>query len=237
MVSDVTFCVTEAEKRRLDDFLKALRTPCKVEMASKSSFNSPEFEAEFRSRLLTQHCFVGTPLFQESFDSAFMAACRQAGHEVRSAPSGLRFWDVSINGRKISLKSTKAKNIRMNVLHISKLTEAAWIQDCRTSTMRRNRTLELFREYCSEVDAIIQLRYFAGLRMYELVEIPVESVFGQVMALNKAQFAADGPTINIPPNKNVPDFALKLDRSDAKITIANINKAICLVHGSWQLEV
>ncbi len=28
---------------------------------------------------------------------------------------------------------------------------------------------------------------------------------------------------------------LKLDRSDAKITLANINKDPCLVQGTWQL--
>ncbi len=31
------------------------------------------------------------------------------------------------------------------------------------------------------------------------------------------------------------DFTLKLDRSDAKITIANIRKALCMVHGTWSL--
>jgi hypothetical protein len=34
--------------------------------------------------------------------------------------------------------------------------------------------------------------------------------------------------------KNPPDFTLKLDRSDAKITITKINKNLCLVHGVWQ---
>lgn len=206
-------------------------------MAAESPFNTPEFEAEFRSRLLTQHCFVGTPLFQESFDAAFIAACRQSGHEVNPAPSGLRFWDVLVDNRKISLKSTKAKNLRMNALHISKLTEAAWIQDCRTATMRMNRTVELFQEYCAEVDAIIQLRYFENSQLYELVEIPVDPLFQQVMNIDKSEFAADGPAINVPADKHPPDFTLKLDRSDSKITIANINKAVCVVHGSWRLEL
>jgi DNA (cytosine-5)-methyltransferase 1 len=41
--------------------------------------------------------------------------------------------------------------------------------------------------------------------------------------------------INIPVGANPPDFTLKLDRSDAKITIANINKAKCKVHGTWKI--
>jgi len=230
-----TISVTEAEERRLKEFISALRTPCKTWMHQNSPWNNLEFENEFRSKLLTHHCFMGSPLFQESFDSAFMAACSRAGLSVEEAQPGQRFWDVMIDGRRISLKSTKAKSLRRDTLHISKLTEAAWIQDCRTAAKRQQNTQHLFREYCEEVDAIVQLRYFASLALYELVEIPV-SLFLQVLDVSKTHYSADGPTINIPIGKEPPDFTLKLDRSDAKITIANINKEICLVHGTWQLQ-
>lgn len=226
--------VTPAEHRRLSEFIKALRTPCKVWMNPDSPLDSTEFETEFRSKLLTHHCFMGSPLFQESFDSAFISACTLAGCESSPAPDGRRFWDVMIDGRRISLKSTKAKNLRQDTLHISKLTEAAWIQDCRTATKRREHTFRLFEEYRAEVDAIIQLRYFLSKRKYELVEIPV-SLFSQVLEVGKSHFSADGPTIDIPIGKEPPDFTLKLDRSDAKITLANINKSLCLVHGTWEL--
>lgn len=231
---DFSMAVTAAEERRLREFINALRTPCEARMHPESSWNSDEFESEFRSKLLTHHCFMGAPLFQESFDSAFMAACVRAGHQVEQAPEGQRFWDVMVNGRRISLKSSKAKGLRRETLHISKLTEAAWIQDCRTSAKRQELTHRLFREYCEEVDAIVQLRYFASTGLYELVEIPVV-LFAQVLGIGKMHFASDGPTINIPIGKEPPDFTLKLDRSDAKITIANINKDLCLVHGTWQL--
>jgi len=226
--------VTEAEQRRLQDFLSALRTPCKVIMASDSKFNKPDFESEFRSKLLAHHRFIGSPLFQESFDSAFISACKYAGHRISPAPSGQRFWDVKIDGRQVSLKSSKAKDLRENKLVISKLTEAAWIQDCRTATKRQYETVRLFEKYCAEVKAIIQLRYFRSRQMYELVEIPV-SLFTQIMSVGKKHFSADGPTINIPIGQDPPDFTLKLDRSDAKITIANINKNKCILHGTWQL--
>lgn len=231
---DFTVSVTVAEERRLREFISALRTRCTAQMDSQSTWNSEKFESEFRSKLLTHHCFMGSPLFQESFDSAFTAACSHAGHQVEQAPAGQRFWDVMIDGRRISLKSSKARSLRDATLHISKLTEAAWIQDCRTATTRWEHTQRLFRKYCSEVDAIVQLRYFHSLRLYELVEIPV-SLLAQVLDVGRTHFSADGPTINIPIGKDPPDFTLKLDRSDAKITIANINKDLCLVHGTWQL--
>lgn len=226
--------VTSAEHRRLGEFLEALRTPCDVSMNPSSQFNSTEFETEFRSKLLTHHCFMGSPLFQESFDSAFFSSCTQAGFDVVRAPDGQRFWDVKVAGRRISLKSTKAKNLRDDTLHISKLTEAAWIQDCRTARARRERTFKLFKEYRAEADAIIQLRYFQDRRRYELVEIPV-NLFSQILEVRLTHFSAEGPTINIPVGQDPPDFTLKLDRSDAKITIANIRKDLCVVHGTWQL--
>ncbi len=119
---NLTLSVTAAEERRLREFLDALRTCCTVHLHPESPWNSPEFESEFRSKLLTHHCFMGSPLFQESFDSAFSAACLHAGCKVEKAPEGQRFWDLLIDGRRLSLKSTKAKSLRQNALHISKLT-------------------------------------------------------------------------------------------------------------------
>ena len=58
---------------------------------------------------------------------------------------------------RLSLKSTAAKNLSRTKLIISKLTEASWIQDARTSSFRRQKTLELFQEYKQEVDSIIML--------------------------------------------------------------------------------
>ena len=95
-------------------------------------------------------------------------------------------------------------------------------------------TKQLFREYCDQVDSIVQLRYFQKLNLYEMVEIPV-TLFAEIFNLPKSCFSADGPTINIPIGINPPYFTLKLDRSDAKITIANIDKSRCLVQGTWQL--
>lgn len=223
-----------AEQRRLSEFLNALRTPCEASLSASNPLVQGAFGEEFQSRLLAQHCFMGSPLFQNGFDSAFMSACKESGHAVEEAPPGQRFWDVMVNGRKISLKSSKAKSLKDHSLHISKLTEAAWIQDCRTARKRHDRTIQLFEKYCSEVDSIIQLRFFRPKNLYELVEIDT-TLFRQIFNLKVKDFSSEGTTINIPVGKKPPDFTLKLDRSDAKITLANINKTQCEVLGIWQL--
>lgn len=193
-----------------------------------------EFVDEFQSRLLSQHVFLGNPLFQQSFETAFITSARTAGFEVEPAPEGQRFWDIRVNGRRISLKSSKAKSMRADKLHISKLTEAAWIQDCRNAAHRRRMTIDLFSSYCDEVDEIIQLRYFEQVATYEMVGIEVP-LFEPILDLAASHFSAGGPTINIPIGQIPPDFTLKLDRSDAKITIGNIRKDKCRVHGKWRL--
>lgn len=223
-----------SEQRRVDELLAALRTPVNRVITGKSTLVDGVFAEEFESRLLAQHVFLGTPLFQESFDAAFLAAARVRGVAVTPAPPGQRFWDAIVDGRRISLKSSKAMSLRNDSVHISKLTEAAWIQDCRTARARRDRTRELFRRYCAEVDAIFQLRLFQDANRYELLEVPA-AMFRQVDGVPLSCFGADGPTINIPVGQDPADFTLKLDRSDAKITVANIRKTLCTVHGTWEI--
>ena len=140
-----------------------------------------------------------------------------------------------MDGLRISLKSTAAANLRIGSLHISKLCEAAWIQDARSASHRESKTKWLFDEYTTAVDAIIQLRLFKRRAFYEMVSIPT-SVLTQVADVPRVQFAPEGPSIGIPIGQSPPDFTLKLDRSDAKITLANIDKRVCPLLGTWQLR-
>lgn len=232
----VSLKFSESEKRRVEELLLALRTPVKAQIHSNSWLMNETFAAEFQSRLLAQHVFLKSILAEASFEAAFVASASVAGMATVPAISGQRFWDVAISGKKISLKSTKAKSLKLKELHISKLTEAAWIQDCRTARMRMEKVHELFRLYVSTVSSIIQLRYFQSTNSYELVEIPA-CLLSQIMDLSINEFASENSTIGIPVGKSPPDFMLKLDRSDAKITLAKISKECCIVHGVWTLPV
>lgn len=120
-------------------------------------------------------------------------------------------------------------------VHISKLTEAAWIQDVRRQADRRNKIVELFKEYRDATDGIIMLRGFqndAGV-FYELVEIPT-SLFSPIDKLGIKM--AQQPTIPIPPDSDDPYMKIRIDRSDAKITLTGIKLRVCYVHGQWALE-
>lgn len=210
-----------------------MRAPC-VEVFNGEPLLSPAFADEFRAIISIHHYYLKATLGTNFFEAAFKRAAIAGGHQVQAAPDGCRFWDLELDGRKLSLKSSAAASIRENKLHISKLCEAAWIQDVRGAQAREEATKRLFAEYVSLVDSIIQLRYLHSTCTYEMVQIP-STLLGQVEQVPRASFAPDGPSIGIPVGQVPPDFTLKLDRSDAKVTLANINKAVCRVLGSWTL--
>ena len=140
--------------------------------------------------------------------------------------------------QKLSLKSTAAQRLSRSTVHISKLTEAAWIQDMRTARERRERTIALFREYMGAVDSIVMLRAFrTGQETpteYQLLEIPT-AIFESLLDAPLSQFGADGPTIDCVYGSLEVAARVSLDRSDAKITIKQIQIAACTVHAVWEI--
>jgi Type II site-specific deoxyribonuclease len=211
-----------------------MRAPCS-EVFDGGKLLSAEFAQEFRAAISIHHYYLRSTLGTNFFEAAFIKAATAAGQHVKVAPDGCRFWDIELDGKKISLKSTAAASMRVGKLHISKLCEAAWIQDVRGAAPREEATKHLFAEYTSLVDSIVQLRYFRESCTYEMVQISSE-LLRKVADVPRAEFSPDGPSIGIPIGQIPPDFTLKLDRSDAKITLANINKDVCHVLGTWQLE-
>lgn len=83
----------------------------------------------------TRHRFMSLTTWRASaMQSVEAARWIAAGitSKHRAPLAGQRFWDVEMDGKRLSLKSTAAENLRVGSLHISKLCEAAWIQDARS---------------------------------------------------------------------------------------------------------
>jgi hypothetical protein len=78
------------------------------------------------------------------------------------------------------------------------------------------------------------LHQSTGGLLYELIEIPT-SLFASVDQLTVAQ--AQLATIPLPPGTSAKDADLRIrvDRSDAKITIAGIKLSATEVHARWQV--
>ncbi len=135
----------------------------------------------------------------------------------------------------MALKGSAAKDIKEDRVHISKLCEAAWIQDVRGSIQRAEAAKNQIRMYINVVDRIYQLRVIPNAQqwIYQLVEIPV-SLFEPILHLDRNLFAPDGPRIEVTDSHGLC-MVFILDRSDSKITIGRIPIGRCITHGRWSL--
>ena len=250
----------EALKRRIDKLspmgvrfvartVDSLADPPKARLPTRKStwINAePDWIEYFGLMISVHHAVTAEALGLVAFEATFRDACKAVGWNVDPpGPATQRFIDVTVEAadgipRKLSLKSTAAQRLSKTTAHISKLTEAAWIQDVRSATVRRDKTLKLFKQYCAAVDSIIMLRAFRTSRTttpyrYQLIEIPT-GIFASLANAPLAAFKADGPTIDCPHGEHAATARVSLDRSDAKVTVKQIQLAACDIHAEWELQ-
>ena len=203
---------------------------------------SPEWIEYFGLALSLHHSVSTEPLALTAFETVFRNACEHLGWRVDPPGSRTqRFVDLTVQPNagpkmRLSLKSTAARNLSPTSVHISKLTEAAWVQDTRTARARRDQTRQLFREYRSAVSHIVMLRAFRERQdtvpdRYQLVEIPV-SIFDSIQSAPLSVFERDAPLVECEVGGEVA-AVVAIDRSDAKITVRRIRLAACTVHAEW----
>lgn len=236
---DLVSVVAQLDDEQVDKLLGVARVmalPIAETVNPDSGVVTPDFNAEFRARLQAHHATHTTPMDRLSFENAFLSASRAAGRDTEEAPSRTtRFYDATVDGKRVALKTEGAKSMKADFLHISKLSEAAWIQDMRSGRRRREMTVQLVDEFLTAVARIFVLRYYQSdpAPHYELVEIPTEH-FERIRDLPLSDFNSDAPRLHIRDQAGeIMEF--RLDRSDSKITVGKIRKSRCVVHGDWRL--
>lgn len=226
----------EPQVHQLLAIAQAMALPVEESINPDSSVVTLAFAGEFRARLQAHHGTHTTPMDRLSFENAFLAASRAAGRATQEAPSRTtRFFDATVDREHTALKFEGAKSMKADRLHISKLSEAAWIQDMRSARKRRDMTMGLLDDFLAAVRRMFVLRFyqFDPAPHYELVEIPVD-YFALVRQLPLSEFASDAPRLKIADDTG-PIMEFHLDRSDSKITVGKIEKSRCTVHGEWRL--
>lgn len=221
----------------------SLTDPPRADVFSEGSWitGSAEWMEYFTLALSVHHSATTEPLGLRGFESVFRSACEHAGWTVDEPGSPTRrFLDLEVRRgselRRLSLKTTAARKLSETTLHISKLTEAAWIQDTRKPRDRRDRILRLFREYMDGVDSIVMLRAFRREpretpHRYQLVEVPA-ALFDSIQDLPVEAFESDAPVLPCMRDGEVA-ASIAVDRSDAKITVRNVRVASCILHAEW----
>ena len=225
--------------------MESLANPPSANIRSPGTWltGEPDWIEYFGLALSVHHGATTEPLGLSAFEAVFRNACQHLLWSIDPPGSRTRrFVDMVVRPesgglRRLSLKSTAARNLSGTALHISKLTEAAWIQDARTARDRRNRTLELFSQYQSAVTQIVMLRAFREdtdevPHKYQLVEIPV-SIFDSIQNAPLKVFERDAPVIECIVGGRVA-AEVAIDRSDAKITVRRVQLAACTVHAEWE---
>ena len=160
--------LSDTAARFVARIVDSLSSPPSVSTREPSTWISgtPDWIEYFGLALSVHHGTTIDPLGMTGFETTFSNSCESVGWNVERVESTThRFRDLTVTdnegrSRRLSLKSTAAQRLSEKTVHISKLTEAAWIQDVRSSRQRRSRTLELFQEYRKAVDAIVMLRAF-----------------------------------------------------------------------------
>jgi hypothetical protein len=235
--------LSDGEAGVVGNFVDAMLAPVHSESLPRTWLTTPAWTDSFVARLRGHHALSIAPLSTTQFEASFNEACSAAGWAVAAADSATqRFFDTTVTvpdhqtSYHLSLKASSARDLRAGSVHISKLTEAAWIQDVRRQADRRDNIVRLFREYQRSTSAIIMLRGFRDRDgysvLYELLEIPT-AIFDPVRQLTVEQ--AQAATIKMPPAPAQAQFSIRVDRSDAKITITGIRLDLCTVHGRWGL--
>ncbi len=224
--------------------VRSLESPPQASIRSSGTWltREPDWIEYFGLALSVHHGATTEALGLVSFETVFRNACEHMRWSVEPVDSPTqRFVDMIVlagsdGARRLSLKSTAAKGLSESSLHISKLTEAAWIQDERTARGRRARTLDLFRQYQRAVTHILMLRAFrtgvdAIPHKYQLVEVPV-GIFDSIQHAPTTVFERDAPTVDCTVGDRVV-AVVAIDRSDAKVTVRRVQLSACTVHAEW----
>ncbi len=227
--------------------IDALARPPALDIRSAGTWltATPDWTEYFGLALSVHHGATIDPLRLTAFESVFRDACEHMRWPVSPRGSATqRFVDLSVTPRvgperHLSLKSTAARKLSKTSMHISKLTEAAWIQDARKAADRRRETRSLFREYRATVSHIVMLRAFRDdddkpPSLYQLIEAPV-TIFDSIETAELELFEPDSAKVPcVVSGETVAIVAL--DRSDAKITVRNILLSACTVHAEWRRQ-
>ncbi|MYA15949.1 MAG: hypothetical protein F4Z28_03895 [Gammaproteobacteria bacterium] len=231
-----------AKIRFIANVVDSLANPPKADIRQQETWitRSSDWIEYFGLALSVHHGATTEPLGLTAFETVFRNACDSIGWQLAPVGSATqRFVDLEVTDesgvtRRLSLKSTAARKLSESTAHISKLTEAAWIQDTRTPKDRRQRLRALFADYREAVGSIIFLRAFrrdGETHRYQLIEIPT-TLFDSVQDAPIGLFQSDAPLI--PCQKDGQTVAtIAVDRSDAKITVRRIELASCTVHAEW----
>lgn len=197
----------------------------------------------FGDALRVHHSFSSESFSKDKFEYVLVHVLKMSGHEAELAPKGNPGHDATVDGVQLSLKTQADKNIKENVLWISKFMELGrgnWGDDPDDLEGLRRQFLNHLGRY----EKILSLRAVrkAPHWKYELVEIPIDILklanSGQLeMKLDSKQFPKPGYCYVRNEDGQII-FSLYFDGGgERKLQIKNLSKDTCRVHAEWEFFI
>ncbi len=194
----------------------------------------------FGDALRVHHSFSSEAFSKDKFEYVLVHVLKMSGHEAELAPKGNPGHDATVDRVQLSLKTQADKNIRENILWISKFMELGrgdWGDDPNDLEGLRRQFLNHLERY----EKILSLRAVSKAPhwKYELVEIPIDILKlangGRLeMKLDSTQFPKPGYCYVRNEDGQII-FSLYFDGGgERKLQIRNLRKDTCRVHAEWE---
>ncbi|MDR6657783.1 hypothetical protein J2W51_000325 [Tardiphaga robiniae] len=210
----------------------------------RSDFLTQDAFEYFAMRLAAHHAFSSHVLKKENFEHILEQAFKRTGGTAQRANSmTLRGADLTVNGVTLSLKTEGAQNLRAAHIVISKLMEAAWIKQIKTTDDIPQYLKKMVLPHFGNYDRIFILRSYKdaernGFTRYDLREIG-KSVLAEIGNLKPEDFSEltrTRTTSAIVKVDGKAAFQFRLDGSDDKLTINQLDVSLCPLHAWWSLS-
>ena len=197
----------------------------------------------FSMRLAAHHAYSSNVLKKENFEHILEQAFKRTGVDAARANSmTARGADLTVAGVTLSLKTEAAKGLQANRITISKLMEAAWIKQVKVKDDIPAFIDKMVMPHFENYDRVFILRSYGDpvrktFIRYDLHEIP-KTLLEQIGALEAADFSDLTSTRTTSAQVmfgDSPAFRFRLDGSDDKLTINQLDVALCPLHAWWSL--
>lgn len=197
----------------------------------------------FTMRLAAHHAYSSSVLKKENFEHILEQAFRRSGvATVRAKGMTVRGADLTVGGVTLSLKTEASQGLRSASITISKLMEAAWIKQVTALEDIPGFIASMVMPHFANYDRIFILRSYAatereGFIRYDLREIPKDLLerIGDLSALDFSALTRTRTTSAAVTLNGRTAFRFRLDGSDDKLTITNLDVELCPLHAWWSL--
>lgn len=234
--------LTESQLACLLGTANTLNTNIQCKIMPSSDIVDEAFNNDFMNRLLMHHATTAAKMKKEAFEFAFINAANASGKKAQLAKNMTNpGFDVVVDSIPFSLKTEAEKNIKLDIIKISKLMESAGVRNFSTKGEYVRYTREHIVPLLRKAKRIIVLRCFnqSTYLQYHLVEIPLELLL-KIEKFTDKDFSertrVNSSWAGVYDSKGL-QFKLNFDGSDEKITINGLRVDLCIIHGYWQLHL